>query len=69
MADQPRLARLLRLLMMLSGSFGNSVNEIARQLEITQRTAYRYIETLRDAGFIITRNNNMIRVDKESPYL
>jgi len=69
MADQPKLERLLRLLMMLSGSFGNSVHEIALRLEMSERTVYRYLETLRDAGFIITRNDNLIKVDKESPYL
>lgn len=69
MADQPKLERLLRLLMMLSGSFGNSMAGIAQHLGTSQRTAYRYLETLRDAGFIITRNDNLIRVDKESPYL
>jgi len=69
MADQPRLERLLRLLMMLSGTFSIRLKEIAKRLEISQRTVYRYIETLRDAGFIITRNDNLIKVDKESPYL
>ncbi len=69
MSDQPKLERLLRLLMMLSGSFGNSLTAIAQHLGTSERTAYRYLETLRDAGFIITRNDNLIRIDKESPYL
>jgi len=69
MAGQPRLERLLRLIMMLSGNYSHSVNDIARHLEMSERTVYRYIESLRDAGFIITRYDNLIRVDKESPYL
>ncbi len=69
MSDQPKLDRLLRLMMMLSGNFGSSVEELAEKLEISKRTAYRYIDTLRNAGFIITKNEDYFRVDKNSPYL
>lgn len=69
MANQPRLERLLRLMLMLSGSNSYSITDIARRLELSERTAYRYLESLRDAGFIITRNGNQIGIDKESPYL
>jgi proteasome accessory factor C len=69
MAEQPGIGRLLRLLMMLSAGYGKSISEIAELLGKTERTVYRYIETLRDFGFIITRNDKMYRVDKESPYL
>jgi len=69
MAEQPGIVRLLRVLMMLSAGFGISIPEIAERLEMSERTVYRYIETLRDAGFIITRTGKKIKVDKESPYL
>lgn len=69
MADQPRLERLLRLIMMLSSGIGYTKNEIAERLEITERSVYRYLETLNDEGFIVNRRNGLISVDKDSPYL
>ena len=68
MSDQPKLDRLLQLLIMLSGSFGYTMDEIAERLQISKRTAYRYIDTLRNAGFIIVNKEGYLRVDKESPY-
>jgi predicted DNA-binding transcriptional regulator YafY len=69
MSAQPRFDRLLRLLLMLSESFGQSTSQLAEHLEITQRTVYRYIETLRESGFIISRQDDFFRVDRDSPYL
>lgn len=69
MADQPRLERLLRLIMMLSSGIGYTKNEIAERLEITERSVYRYLETLRDEGFIVNRCNGLVSIDKDSPYL
>lgn len=69
MADQPRLERLLRLIMMLSPGIGYSRKEIAGRLEITERTVYRYLLSLRDEGFIVVRNGDRFTIDKESPYL
>jgi len=69
MADQPRLDRLLRLLMMLSSGIGYSVKAISEHLEISERSVYRYLETLRDAGFIVIRNNQLFSIDRNSPYL
>jgi len=68
MADQPGIERLLRLLMMISSGFGSTVDDLAEKLSMSKRTIYRYIDTLKMAGFIITRNENHIKVDKNSPY-
>ena len=69
MADQPRLERLLRLIMMLSSGIGYTRNEIAERLEITERSVYRYLETLSDEGFIVNRRDGLFTIDKDSPYL
>ena len=66
--DQPKLDRLLRLMKMLTGNVRLSVIEIAERLELSERTVYRYIDTFRDAGFVIKKNNNAYRIDKSSPY-
>jgi len=69
MNDQPKLERLLRLLIMLSGGFGNTLSGLSANLEISERTVYRYIETFRSAGFIILKKDDVFYVDKNSPYL
>jgi len=66
--DQPKLERLLRIMKMLTTGSGNSVNNIASQLGMSVRTVYRYIDTFRDAGFIIKKRDDNISLDKSSPY-
>jgi len=67
--DQPKVDRLLRLMMLLTANRGNTVNDLSDRLGITARSVYRYIDTLREAGFVIKKNNNFYRIDKSSPYL
>ncbi|MEG1611036.1 MAG: WYL domain-containing protein [Alistipes sp.] len=66
--DQPKLERLLRLMKMLTANTTYTVDEIAARLEMSRRTIYRYIDTFRDAGFVIKKDNDHIRLDKESPH-
>ena len=35
---------------------------------MSRRTVYRYIDTFREAGFVIKKSGNCIRLDKESPH-
>lgn len=66
--DQPKLERLLRLMKMLTGNKSYSVQNLADRLDMTTRTVYRYIDTFRNAGFVIKNNGNIPRIDKSSPY-
>ena len=66
--DQPKIERLLRLMKMLTANVEYSVDEIAERLDMSRRTIYRYIDTFRDAGFVIKKSGNCIRLDKESPH-
>lgn len=66
--DQPKLERLLRLMKLLTTNNTYTVDDIATKLEITTRSVYRYIDTFRDAGFVIKKTNNYPRIDKSSPY-
>ncbi|MBK5196026.1 MAG: HTH domain-containing protein [Proteiniphilum sp.] len=66
--DQPKLERLLRLMKMLTANNYLTVEEIAEKLSISPRSVYRYIDTFREAGFVIKKKNNCIRLDKSSPY-
>ena len=66
--DQPKLERLLRLMKMLTANNSLTVDEIADKLSISSRSVYRYLDTFRDAGFVIKKTNNCPKLDKSSPY-
>lgn len=56
--DQPKLERLLRLMKILTANNSLTVDEIADKLGISSCSVYRYIDTFRDAGFVIKKSNN-----------
>lgn len=61
--DQPKIERLLQLIMMMSGKTDYSIEDISVRLGITPRSVYRYIETLRNAGFAVEkRHSNMYKL-------
>lgn len=66
--DQPKLERLLRLMKLLTANTTYSVDQLAERLDMSRRTVYRYIDTFRDAGFVIKKTGDCIRLDKESPH-
>ena len=66
--DQPKIERMLRLMKMLTANTTYSVDEIAERLSMSRRTIYRYIDTFREAGFVIKKSGSHIRLDKESPH-
>lgn len=66
--DQPKLKRLLRLMKLLTANNYLTVEEIAARLSITPRSVYRYIDTFREAGFVIKKRDGCVRLDKSSPY-
>lgn len=66
--DQPKFDRLLRLMMMLTGNNTWTIQELASRFELTARSVYRYIDTFREAGFVIKKQGNIYRIDKSSPY-
>lgn len=66
--DQPKIERMLRLLIMLTGNFSYTINDLCERLDLSSRSIYRYIDTFRCAGFVIKSNDNFIRIDKSSPH-
>jgi predicted DNA-binding transcriptional regulator YafY len=66
--DQPKIERLLRLMKMLTGNVSYTVADLSDKLDMSVRTIYRYIDTFREAGFLIKKQNDVIRLDKNSPY-
>lgn len=66
--DQPKIERLLRLMKMLTTNTTYTVDDLAERLSMSRRTVYRYIDTFREAGFVIKKSGDHIRLDKESPH-
>ena len=66
--DQPKIERMLRLMQLLTANHSYTIQDIAKRLEMSVRTVYRYVDTFREAGFVIKKNADFIRLDKSSPY-
>lgn len=66
--DQPKFDRLLRLMMMLTGNNTWTIQELAARFELNTRSVYRYIDTFREAGFVIKKLGKIYRIDKSSSY-
>jgi len=59
---------MLRLMMLLAGSRNYTVNELADKLETSYRSIYRYIDTFKEAGFVVHKSGDCYHIAKESPF-
>jgi len=66
--DQPKIERLLRLMKMLTGNRDYTILDLSERLDMSVRTIYRYIDTFREAGFVVKKHDDVFRLDKSSPY-
>lgn len=67
--DQPKLERMLRLMKLMTGNVNYTVNELAERIGTTYRSVYRYIETFKDAGFVVhSLGRGVYKLGKESRY-
>ena len=67
--DQPKIERVLRLMKMMTGNMNYTVEDLAERLETSPRSIYRYIETFKDAGFVVQKvDGGVYRLGKESKY-
>jgi predicted DNA-binding transcriptional regulator YafY len=64
MTTQSRLETAIEILMYLSGSFGYALNEIMDKFSLPERTAYRYLQVIKNAGFVIDNANGYYKVNK-----
>ena len=60
--EQPKIERMLQFITFLSEKQGHTVDEIAKRLDISRRSAYRYIDTFKDARFVIDYENGRYRL-------
>ena len=65
--DQPKIERLLRLMKLMTGNVNYTVNDLAERIGTTYRSVYRYIETFKDAGFVVQNlGGGVYKLGKES---
>ena len=53
--DQTKISKLLRLMKLLTGNVSRTIDQLAAEMGITLRTIYRYIDTIREAGFVVNK--------------
>lgn len=56
------MQRLLRLLMLLSGKRKYTLQELSRRFEFSERTVYRYLDTIESSGFVLDRSGGAYRL-------
>ena len=66
--EQPKIERVLRLMKMMAGNNNYTIDDMAQRLGISSRSVYRYIETFKEAGFVLHHNGNVYKLGKESRY-
>lgn len=54
-SEQTKIAKLLRLMKSLTGNVSRTIDQLALEMGTTPRTVYRYIDTIRDAGFVVNK--------------
>ena len=65
--EQPKIERLLRLMKLMTGNINYTVNDLAERIGTTYRSVYRYIDTFKDAGFVVQNlGGGVYKLGKES---
>lgn len=66
--DKERFDRQLRLLVLLTQDRDTDIDLLSRELQMSRRSIYRYIETFRELGFVVEKRGNRYRVSPSSPF-
>lgn len=63
--DQPKADRMLRLMKMMSSNINYTIDELSEHLDMSIRTIYRYIDTFKQAGFVVEKlYSNTYKLEK-----
>jgi len=69
MEDQPKLEKMLRLLITISGNRSYSLTELSARFEKSERSILRYLATFRKVGFVVECFEGRYRIPKiEKPF-
>lgn len=52
---QTKIVKILRLMKLLTGNVSRTIDQLAVEMGITPRTVYRYIDDIREAGFVVNK--------------
>ena len=66
--DQAKIERVLRLIKMMTGNISYTIEDMAERLDTSTRSIYRYIDTFKEAGFVVNKKGRCYSLGKESPY-
>ena len=58
--EQPRVERTLRLMRLMSGNAYLTVEQLAKRLDTSTRSIYRYIDTFKTCGFAVEKMDDTI---------
>ena len=58
--EQPRVERTLRLMRLMSGNSYLTVEQLAKRLDTSTRSIYRYIDTFKTCGFAVEKIDDSI---------
>jgi transcriptional antiterminator len=62
--NQHKMYRCIRLMQLLQDKFRN-IHTIARYLNVTERTVYRYLKLYSELGYKIIKNkNNKVKIEQ-----
>ena len=53
--EQTKIVKMLRLMKLLTGNVSRTIDQLAKEMGITPRTVYRYIDDIREAGFVVNK--------------
>lgn len=65
--DHKRMLIILRMVVMLAGNRRYTLRELMERFDLTERTAYRYLDTIESAGFILNRDNGNYNLVSKTP--
>lgn len=66
--DQAKIKRVIELMMFLTKNRYSTISDIAKKFETSTRTIYRYLDTFKEAGFVVKKvSGNVYKIDKSSP--
>ena len=67
--EQPKVERLLRLMKLMTANVNYTVEDLAERLDTSYRSIYRYIDTFKNAGFVVHKlEGGIYKLGKESRY-
>lgn len=66
--DFEKFDKQLRLMVMLTQNSTLKVEDISRQLNLSKRSIYRYLDAFREMGFVVQKSGTKYRIDHSSPF-